>query len=151
MALGTFSISALTDSATFASSFMQLIRVAKIAFAGYFVSSTKRTSVITNLSYLGWNSARGIKTGRNKIGTLEIFPTVPYLRYSGLEITCLLIVRARLLSLSTISAYTLSAVHTGIIDLSTTVFRPWTDQSSSNFHAIADRLSCFHLLAYSPQ
>ena len=53
----TSSMSAPSDSASSASSFMNEMRVASMALAAYLVSSAERTSMITSLSRLRWNGA----------------------------------------------------------------------------------------------
>ena len=53
----TFSMSAPTRSAMFASSFMKLILVASMAFAAYLVSSEERTSITMKRSRLRVNGS----------------------------------------------------------------------------------------------
>ncbi len=53
----TISMSAPSRSARFASSFMNEMRVASIAFAAYFVSSAERRSIARNRSWLRMNGA----------------------------------------------------------------------------------------------
>ena len=53
----TDSMSAPSRSARFASSFMNEMRVASIAFAAYLVSSAERTSITSRRSWLRWNGA----------------------------------------------------------------------------------------------
>ena len=53
----TFSMSAPSRSAMFASSFMKLIFVASIAFAAYFVSSEDRISITMSRSWLRMNGS----------------------------------------------------------------------------------------------
>jgi len=53
----TFSMSAPSFSARLASSFMNEIRVASMAFAAYLVSSADLMSITIRRSWLRWNGA----------------------------------------------------------------------------------------------
>jgi hypothetical protein len=117
-------------SASSASSFMKLMRVASIALAAYLVSSALRRSITTSLSRLRWNGAYSarirwiarsssapttMRSGRMKSST-----AAPSFRNSGLDTTANSTALPRAASSSAIAAFTLSAVPTGTVLLSTT-------------------------------
>jgi hypothetical protein len=64
MPLRTISMSAPTFSASSASSFMKLMRVASIALAAYLVNSALRTSITSSRSWLRMKGAYSARISR---------------------------------------------------------------------------------------
>src|SRR5438477_622585 len=129
MPLRTSSMSAPRRSARLASSFMNEMRVASIAFAAYLVSSAERTSIRKKRSRLRWNgaySARMICTARSssapttmRSGRIKSSTAAPSVRNSGFDTTAKGVSAPRLRSSSATAPRTLPAVPTGTVDLST--------------------------------
>ena len=128
----TFSMSAPTRSAMFASSFMKLIFVASMAFAAYFVSSEERTSMTMKRSWLRVNGSysarisscvRGLSVPMTtRSGFMKSWIAAPSFRNSGFETTSNSTLAPRSFSVRRRSrSRTLSAVPTGTVDLVMTI------------------------------
>ncbi len=126
----TNSMSAPTFSASSASSFMKLMRVASIALAAYLVNSALRTSITKSRSWLRVNgaySARIISVACSssepttmRSGFMKSSIAAPSFRNSGLDTTAKPTLASRFASSSAMAPRTLSAVPTGTVLLSTT-------------------------------
>ncbi len=111
---------------------MNEMRVASIALAAYLVSSAERTSITRKRSWLRMNgaySARSVWIARSSLapmttrsGRMKSSTAAPSFRNSGLEATENGIDTPRAPSSAAMVECTRSAVPTGTVDLSTTIF-----------------------------
>ena len=130
MPLRTSSMSAPTLSASSASSFMKLMRVASMEFAAYLVNSALRMSMTSKRSWLrmkGEYSARISSTARSssapttmRSGRMKSSTAAPSFRNSGLDTTAKSTATLRAASSCATASRTRSAVPTGTVLLSIT-------------------------------
>ena len=125
----TSSISAPKRSAKFAISFIKLILVANMQFAAYLVNSALRTPITKILSWLrlkgSYNSrksfsARGLSVPITmRSGRWQSTTAAPSFKNSGLDTTSNSKLTPRSFNTCATASFTLSAVPTGTVDLST--------------------------------